>query len=65
LIINTTEGKQALEDSYEIRRAALQYGVAYYTTVAGARALCTGLLHKGEMEVNALQDWHQLIERKG
>ena len=65
LIINTTEGKQALEDSYEIRRAALQYGVAYYTTVAGARALCTGLLHKGEMEVKALQDWHQLIERKG
>ncbi len=63
LIINTTEGKQAIEDSYEIRQAALQYRVTYYTTIAGARAFCAGLLHKGKMEIKALQDWHQLIER--
>ncbi len=37
-IINTTEGKQAISDSYLIRRSALQHKVFYTTTIAGARA---------------------------
>ena len=37
-IVNTTEGKQAIADSGEIRRTALQQRIAYVTTVAGARA---------------------------
>jgi carbamoyl-phosphate synthase large subunit len=36
LVFNTTEGKQALEDSFEIRRTALMMKVPYYTTSAGA-----------------------------
>lgn len=38
LVFNTTEGKQALEDSFDIRRTALMMKVPYYTTSAGALA---------------------------
>ena len=38
-IVNTTEGKQAIADSFSIRREALQHRVTYSTTIAGARAL--------------------------
>ncbi len=38
LVFNTTEGKQSLEDSFEIRRTALMMKVPYYTTSAGALA---------------------------
>ncbi len=55
LIINTTEGKQAIADSYEIRRAALQHKVTYTTTLAGARATCMALRQSGDFTVNALQ----------
>ncbi|MGE3481782.1 MAG: carbamoyl-phosphate synthase large subunit [Gammaproteobacteria bacterium] len=60
LIINTTEGKQAIADSYEIRRAALQHKVTYTTTIAGARATSLALGQSGDFTVNALQ---QLTER--
>ncbi|MGE0372502.1 MAG: carbamoyl-phosphate synthase large subunit [Gammaproteobacteria bacterium] len=60
LIINTTEGKQAIADSYEIRRAALQHKVTYTTTIAGARATSLALRQSGDFTVNALQ---QLTER--
>ena len=39
LIVNTTQSKQAIRDSYLIRREALQYKVCYTTTIAGANAL--------------------------
>jgi carbamoyl-phosphate synthase large subunit len=55
LIVNTTEGKQAISDSYEIRRAALQRKVAYTTTLAGARATCTALKQWGDFSLSALQ----------
>ena len=38
LIINTPDGKQACEDGYIIRRLALELGIPYVTTLAGARA---------------------------
>ncbi len=38
LIFNTTEGARAVADSHSLRRAALEGGVAYYTTFAGAAA---------------------------
>ena len=38
LVINTTEGKQSLADSFEIRRTALMMKIPYYTTAAGAAA---------------------------
>ncbi|SDO91040.1 carbamoyl-phosphate synthase large subunit [Desulforhopalus singaporensis] len=42
-IINTSMGKRTTEDSYRIRRSALDYHIPYTTTVSGARALVKGL----------------------
>jgi carbamoyl-phosphate synthase large subunit len=39
IVLNTTEGRQAIRDSYTLRRAALTHKIPYYTTVAGARAV--------------------------
>jgi carbamoyl-phosphate synthase large subunit len=39
-IVNTTEGKSAIADSFSIRREALQHRITYSTTVAGARRWC-------------------------
>ena len=58
LIVNTTEGSQAIADSATIRSNALQYKVTYTTTLAGGEALCMALEHKDLSEVNRLQDLH-------
>ena len=42
-IVNTTEGRQAITDSFSIRREALQHRVTYSTTIAGAKALVHSL----------------------
>ncbi|RKZ39213.1 MAG: hypothetical protein DRQ41_10885, partial [Gammaproteobacteria bacterium] len=59
LIINTTEGKQAIADSFAIRRSALQHQVTYTTTVAGARATILALKILNTTDVNCLQDLHK------
>ncbi len=59
LIVNTTEGKQAVRESRSIRREAVARKVTYYTTVAAARATCDALDHLGDIEVNRLQDLHK------
>jgi carbamoyl-phosphate synthase large subunit len=58
LIVNTTEGKKSTEDSFEIRREALQGKVTYTTTITGAWALCQAMMHDGEEQVYKLQDLH-------
>ena len=58
LIINTTEGSQAIADSATIRSNALQYKVTYTTTLAGGDALCMALAHEDLSEVTRLQDLH-------
>ncbi|QFY88259.1 carbamoyl-phosphate synthase large subunit [Magnetovirga frankeli] len=58
LIINTTEGKQAIEDSSEIRRSALQYKTCYNTTIAGAEATCMAMKRGASLRVRRLQDLH-------
>jgi carbamoyl-phosphate synthase large subunit len=55
-IVNTTEGAQAIADSAEIRRAALQYKVSYTTTIAGAEATCMALKQEDLLAVNRLQE---------
>ncbi len=55
-IVNTTEGAKAIADSAAIRRAALQYKVAYTTTIAGAEATCLALKQLDIVSVNRLQD---------
>ena len=61
LIINTTEGSQAIADSATIRSNALQHKVTYTTTLTGGLALCTALKQTDISEVNRLQDLHQEI----
>jgi carbamoyl-phosphate synthase large subunit len=55
-IVNTTEGAQAIADSAEIRRTALQYKVSYTTTIAGAEATCMALKQLDAVGVNRLQE---------
>jgi carbamoyl-phosphate synthase large subunit len=58
LIINTTEGKQAQQDSFSIRRSALQGKVYYTTTLSGADAVCQSLRSRDALTVRRLQDLH-------
>ncbi|PPD56476.1 MAG: carbamoyl phosphate synthase large subunit, partial [Methylotenera sp.] len=60
-IVNVTEDKKAVADSYEIRRSALQNKVTYYTTLAGAKAACIGMAHMQELNVESLQDLHKRL----
>ncbi|MES2546791.1 MAG: carbamoyl-phosphate synthase large subunit [Pseudomonadota bacterium] len=60
-IVNVTEDKKAVADSYEIRRSALQNKVTYYTTLAGAKAACIGMAHMQELNVESLQDLHKKL----
>ncbi|SCA55373.1 carbamoyl-phosphate synthase, large subunit [Candidatus Terasakiella magnetica] len=59
LVINTTEGLQAIEDSYSIRRETLTQGVPYYTTMAGATAAADAIaaLRAETLEVGSLQSY--------
>ena len=43
LIVNTTEGKQAIMESLSIRAEAVRRGVTYYTTLGAAVATCRQL----------------------
>jgi len=54
-IVNTTEGKQAIADSFEIRRTALQNKVCYTTTIAGGKASLEALMHGEDVTVRSLQ----------
>lgn len=59
LIVNTTEDKKAIADSYSIRRTALQHKVFYTTTIAGAMATMEALKQRDSVGVNSLQDLHK------
>ena len=61
LIVNTTEGKQAINESISIRAEAVRRGVTYYTTLAAAIATCTAIQHLDDGEVNRLQDLHNEV----
>jgi carbamoyl-phosphate synthase large subunit len=59
LLFNTTEGAQAIADSFSLRRTALTHNIPYYTTVAGARAAVQAIaaLKTGSLEVASLQSY--------
>ncbi len=61
LVFNTTEGAQAIQDSFSIRHTALAHRIPYYTTVAGALAATQGIraLSEGALEVRPLQSYFQ------
>jgi carbamoyl-phosphate synthase large subunit len=58
LIINTTEGRQAIADSSTIRRSALQHKVYYNTTLAGGEASSMALAMQADTVVRRLQSLH-------
>ena len=61
LIVNTTEGKQAIQESLSIRAAAVHQNITYYTTLGAAVATCIALEHLDDSEVNRLQDLHREV----
>ncbi len=62
MIVNTVDERRAsIQDSYSIRRSALQGRVTYFTTIAGARAACTGMRDLQELRVYSLQKLHQTL----
>ena len=61
LIVNTTEGKQAINESHSIRAEAVRKAVTYYTTLGAAIATCTAIEHLDDSDVNRLQDLHNEV----
>ena len=57
-IVNTTEGKQAISDSFKIRESALQHRVSYTTTLSGAEAACLAMKYEDRKTVISLQTLH-------
>jgi carbamoyl-phosphate synthase large subunit len=58
LIVNTTEGRQAIADSSHIRQSALQKKIAYSTTLAGGEAIARAMRFGSNEKVRRLQDLH-------
>ena len=59
LIFNTTEGSQAIKDSFTLRRAAINNKIPYYTTIAGAKATVEAIkeLSRKNLEISSLQKY--------
>ncbi len=57
LVMNTTEGAQAVEDSRSMRSVALSDRIPYFTTLSGAHAAALAMQARaeGEVEVRSLQ----------
>jgi len=64
LIINTPSGKVGRSEGYLIRRAAVDYGIPYITTVAGAIAAVKGIeaIKKAKMTIKTIQEYHKEVE---
>ena len=59
LVFNTTSGKQAIADSYSIRRETLMHGIPYFTALTSCRAAVSAIeaLQQGPLTVKALQEY--------
>ena len=59
LVINTTEGAQAIKDSFSLRRTAITHNIPYYTTIEGAKAAVKGIqaIITGPLDVSPLQSY--------
>jgi carbamoyl-phosphate synthase large subunit len=59
IIINTTEGAQAITDSKSIRQAALDQAIPYFTTMAGGLAAAEAILsHPDTVQACSIQEYH-------
>jgi carbamoyl-phosphate synthase large subunit len=64
LIINTPSGKVGRSEGYEIRRAAVDHGIPYITTISGAIAAVKGIeaIKKAKMTIKTIQEYHKEVE---
>jgi carbamoyl-phosphate synthase large subunit len=60
LVVNTVRNASSHADSLSIRREALNKGLAYCTTIRGARAAVMGIeaILKKELTIRSLQEYH-------
>ncbi|MSQ19152.1 MAG: carbamoyl-phosphate synthase large subunit [Betaproteobacteria bacterium] len=59
LVVNTVDTRRmSIQDSRSIRTSAVQSRIPYFTTVAGARAVCTGMRYLDQLVPHSLQDLH-------
>lgn len=61
-IVNTTENRQAISDSFTIRRSALQRKIKYTTTLAGGFAAANAFAYNRQWQVTSLQDLHKELK---
>ena len=59
LIINTPSGKVSAADGYKIRRLAIELGIPYVTTLAGARSALNAIeaIKNSELKVKSLDEY--------
>jgi len=64
LIINTPKGKKERSEGYLIRRTAVDFGIPYITTLAGAMAAVRGIeaVKKARMTIKSIQEYHREVE---
>ncbi|BDZ70724.1 hypothetical protein GCM10025861_12410 [Methanobacterium petrolearium] len=63
MIINTPSGKQSADDGYYIRRMAVELGIPYVTTLAGAKAALNAIenVEEGKIGVKSLKEYHETV----
>jgi carbamoyl-phosphate synthase large subunit len=63
VVINTTEGAQAIRDSRSLRRQTLMSGIPYFTTIAAATAAVGAIerLREAPLAVRSLQEYHATV----
>ena len=63
LLVNTPSSRQSTEDSSEVRKSAIEYGIPYITTTAAAVSAAKGIAarREGRPKVRSLQAYHQNI----
>ena len=61
LVINTTENKQAIKDSFTIRRTSVDLSIPYSTNLRSSKILIKSIisLKNNEISVKAIQNHHQ------
>ena len=64
LIINTPSGKVGRSEGYLIRRAAVDHGIPYITTISGAIAAVKGIeaIKNAKMTIKTIQEYHKEVE---
>jgi carbamoyl-phosphate synthase large subunit len=61
-VVNTTNGKREVSDSFSIRRETLMKGLPYFTTLTGVRAAVGAMesVLAGPLGVRSLQEYHSV-----